>query len=392
MRTICIVTTTRAEYGALKNLLTTIQADSDLELQIIATGTHLSPEFGLTSREIEGDYFTINKKIEMLLSSDTPVGVSKSMGLTQISFAEAFDELKPDILVVIGDRYELIPIVSAANIANIPVAHISGGEITEGSLDDMFRHAITKLSQLHFTAMDEYSHRIIQMGEHPSRVHTVGEIGLENILQMNLMSRPEFEISIDCKLKRHNIIFTFHPETTHDINGLEDDFTTILRSLDRLENTLLIFTKANADVGGRLINRLIDDYVSINKHKAIAFMSLGQLRYLSALKYVDAIVGNSSSGIIEAPSFNISTINIGDRQKGRVRASSIIDVEIDEDQIFNAIQSAFTLKINNELNKNFNPYYKKNSSQQIVTILKKVNLYELKAKCFYDISFNIKSI
>lgn len=389
MRTICVVTTTRAEYGALKNLLTTIQADGDLELQIIATGTHLSPEFGLTSREIEGDTFTINKKIEMLLSSDTPVGVSKSMGLTQISFAEAFDELKPDILVVIGDRYELIPIVSSANVANIPVAHISGGEITEGALDDMFRHAITKLSQLHFTAMDEYSHRIIQMGEHPSRVHTVGEIGLENILQMNLMSRPEFEISIDCKLKQHNIIFTFHPETTHDINGLEGDFTTILRSLDRLENTLLIFTKANADVGGRLINRLIDDYVSINKHKAIAFMSLGQLRYLSALKYVDAIVGNSSSGIIEAPSFNISTINIGDRQKGRVRASSIIDVVIDEDVIFNAIQSVFTLKNQNKLN--INPYYKKNSSQQIVTILKKVNLYELNAKSFYDINFSIKS-
>ena len=389
MRTICVVTTTRAEYGALRNLLINMKSDSDLELQIIATGTHLSPEFGLTSREIEGDGFTINKKIEMLLSSDTPVGVSKSMGLTQISFAEAFDELKPDILVVIGDRYELIPIVSSANIANIPVAHISGGEITEGALDDMFRHAITKLSQLHFTAMDEYSHRIIQMGEHPSRVHTVGEIGLENILQMNLMSRPEFEISIDCKLKQHNIIFTFHPETTQDINGLEGDFTTILRSLDRLENTLLIFTKANADVGGRLINRLIDDYVSINKHKAIAFISLGQLRYLSALKYVDAIVGNSSSGIIEAPSFNISTINIGDRQKGRVRASSIIDVEIDEDEIFNAIQSVFTLNIQKKLN--INPYYKKNSSQQIVTILKKVNLYELNAKSFYDINFSIKS-
>lgn len=385
MRKICVVTATRAEYGLLKCLLEDIQADDDLDLQIIATGTHLSPEFGLTSKQIEGDGFTVNKMIEVLLSSDTPVGVSKSMGLAQISFAEAFDELKPDIVVVLGDRYELIPIVSAANIARIPVAHLSGGEMTEGAMDDMFRHAITKLSQLHFTAMDEYTHRVIQMGEQPSSVYTVGEIGLDNLMRMKLMSRSDFEYSIGCELKKRNILFTYHPETTQDITKTETDFSKILLSLDRLEDTLLIFTKANADVGGRLINRMIDEYTAQNKNRAVCFASLGQLRYLSALKYVDAVVGNSSSGIVEAPSFKIATINIGNRQRGRVRASSILDVDVNEDKIFNAIQRIYTSEFREILKDTTNPYGQGNSSHKVVHVLKQVDLSSLKMKRFYDI-------
>jgi UDP-N-acetylglucosamine 2-epimerase (non-hydrolysing) len=387
VRKICVVTATRAEYGLLKCLLDDIKADNDLDLQIIATGTHLSPEFGLTSKQIEGDGFTVNKKIEVLLSSDTPVGVSKSMGLAQISFAEAFDELKPDIVVVLGDRYELIPIVSAANIARIPVAHLSGGEMTEGAMDEMFRHAITKLSQLHLTAMDEYTHRVIQMGEQPSSVYTVGEIGLDNLMRMKLMSRSDFENSIGCGLKKRNILFTYHPETTQDITKTETDFSKILLSLDRLEDTLLIFTKANADVGGRLINKMIDEYIAQNKDRAICFASLGQLRYLSALKYVDAVVGNSSSGIVEAPSFKIATINIGNRQRGRIRASSILDVDVNEDKIFNAIQRIYTSEFREILKGTTNPYGQGNSSHKVVHVLKQVDLSSLKMKRFYDIQF-----
>ena len=387
MRKICVVTATRAEYGLLKCLLDDIKADNDLDLQIIATGTHLSPEFGLTSKQIEGDGFTVNKKIEVLLSSDTHVGVSKSMGLAQISFAEAFDELKPDIVVVLGDRYELIPIVSAANIARIPVAHLSGGEMTEGAMDEMFRHAITKLSQLHLTAMDEYTHRVIQMGEQPSSVYTVGEIGLDNLMRMKLMSRSDFENSIGCGLKKRNILFTYHPETTQDITKTETDFSKILLSLDRLEDTLLIFTKANADVGGRLINKMIDEYIAQNKDRAICFASLGQLRYLSALKYVDAVVGNSSSGIVEAPSFKIATINIGNRQRGRIRASSILDVDVNEDKIFNAIQRIYTSEFREILKDTTNPYGQGNSSHKVVHVLKQVDLSSLKMKRFYDIQF-----
>ena len=387
MRKICVVTATRAEYGLLKCLLEDIQADSNLELQIISTGAHLSPEFGLTNQQIEEDGFTVNKKIEILLSSDTPIGVSKSMGLAQISFAEAFDELKPDIVVVLGDRYELIPIVSAANIARIPVAHLSGGELTEGAIDETIRHAITKLSQLHFTAMDEYTHRVIQMGEQPSRVFTVGEVGLDNLMRMKLMSRSEFENSIGCNLKARNILFTYHPETTKDISEIAIDFSKILRGLDNLEDTLLIFTKANADVGGRLINKMIDDYAAQNKYKAITFTSLGQLRYLSALQYVDAIVGNSSSGIVEAPSFKLATINIGNRQKGRVKATSVLDVDVDTKKIFDSIQHIYTSEFKKILENTTNPYGQGNSSQKVLNTLKLVDLDSLKIKCFYDVKF-----
>ena len=387
MRKICVVTATRAEYGLLKCLLEDIQNDSVLELQLISTGSHLSPEFGLTNQQILDDGFVVNKTVEILLSSDTPVGVSKSMGLAQISFSEAFDELKPDIVVVLGDRYELVPIVSAANIARIPVAHLSGGELTEGAIDELIRHAITKLSQLHFTAMDEYSKRVIQMGELPERVFTVGEVGLDNLLRMQLMSKDEFENSISCKLKERNLLFTYHPETTQDIAEVERDFREILSALDTLEHTLVIFTKANADVGGRLINKMIDEYVAENTEKAIAFTSLGQLRYLSALQYMDAVVGNSSSGIVEAPSFKLATINIGNRQKGRVRANSTIDVSVNKADLTSALAEVYTPEFMVSLKHIVNPYGRGNSSEKVVQTLKTVELSSLKTKQFYDVKY-----
>lgn len=387
MRKICVVTATRAEYGLLKCLLEDIQNDSVLELQLISTGSHLSPEFGLTNQQILDDGFVVNKTVEILLSSDTPVGVSKSMGLAQISFSEAFDELKPDIVVVLGDRYELIPIVSAANIARIPVAHLSGGELTEGAIDELIRHAITKLSQLHFTAMDEYSTRVIQMGELPERVFTVGEVGLDNLLRMKFMSKDEFENSISRKLKERNLLFTYHPETTQDIAEIERDFREILSAIDTLEHTLIIFTKANADVGGRLINKMIDEYVAENTEKAIAFTSLGQLRYLSALQYMDAVVGNSSSGIVEAPSFKLATINIGNRQKGRVRANSTIDISVNKAELTSALEEIYTPEFITSLKQVVNPYGCGNSSEKVVQTLKTVELSSLKTKQFYDVKY-----
>ena len=387
MRKVCVVTATRAEYGLLKCLLEDINLDDVLQLQIISTGTHLSPEFGLTNQQIEADGFHVDKKIEILLSSDTAIGVSKSMGLAQISFAEAFDELKPDVVLVLGDRYELIPIVTAANIARIPVAHLSGGELTEGAIDELIRHAITKLSQLHFTAMDEYSKRVIQMGEQPKRVFNVGEVGLDNLQRMTLLSQEEFELSIDRSLKSKNLLITYHPETTQDIKEIKTDLEKILDALNEIEDTLLIFTKANADVGGRLINKMIDDYVAENTDKAIAFTSLGQLRYLSALQYVDAVVGNSSSGIVEAPSFKVATINIGDRQKGRVRAQSTLDVNVCKNEIEQALRTSSSKEFKELLNKIVNPYGQGNSSKKVVEVLKTVELKNLKSKLFYDIDY-----
>lgn len=387
MRKICVVTATRAEYGLLKCLLDDIVQDDQLELQLVVTGSHLSPEFGLTVEQIQQDGVHIDKRVEILLSSDTPVGVSKSMGLAQISFAEVFDELNPDVVLVLGDRYELIPIVSAANIARIPVAHLNGGELTEGAIDELIRHALTKLSQLHFTAMDEYTQRVIQMGEQPTNVFTVGEVGLDNILRMDLLSKDAFEASIEARLAKKTILFTYHPETTQTVKEVERDFNQILAALSQLEESLIIFTKANADVGGRLINRMIDDYVAENGEKAIAFTSLGQLRYLSALQHVDVVMGNSSSGIVEAPSFRIATVNIGDRQKGRVQAESTVNVDVDTTAIIEALQYVLSESFQESLSSVVNPYGQGDSSQHLVEVLKTVDLSTLKSKKFYDISF-----
>ncbi|MFY9101295.1 UDP-N-acetylglucosamine 2-epimerase [Aliarcobacter cryaerophilus] len=383
MKKICVVTGTRAEYGLLYWLLKEIEADKELELQVIVTGMHLSPEFGLTYRTIEKE-FKINKKIEMLLSSDTSVGISKSMGLAQISFAESYDELKPDIVIVLGDRYEIFSATSAAMIAKIPIAHLHGGEKTEGAFDESIRHSITKMSHLHFTATNEYKNRVIQLGEHPSRVFNVGGMGIENIKRLKLLSKDEFEKSIYFKLNIKNILVTFHPVTLENSTA-QEQFQELLNAIDELKDTNIIFTKANSDTDGRVINQMIDEYVTKNSNKSIVFTSLGQLRYLSALQYVDAVVGNSSSGLAEAPSFKIGTINIGDRQKGRIKASSVIDCEPNKDSILQAFNILNSKEFQNSLINVKNPYGDGYASKRIVEILKNVDLKNILKKSFYDL-------
>ena len=382
-RKICVVTGTRAEYGLLYWLMKEIKADNDLQLQIIATGMHLSPEFGLTYKQIEKE-FKIDKKIEMLLSSDTPIGISKSMGLAQISFAESFEELRPDIVVVLGDRYEIFSAVSAAMIARIPIAHLHGGETTEGAFDESIRHSITKMSHLHFTATNEYKNRVIQLGENPQRVFNVGGMGIENIKRLKLLSKEEFEKSIDFKLNKKNILVTFHPVTLENSTA-KDQFQELLDAIDELDDTSIIFTKANSDTDGRVINQMIDEYVSKNIHKSVGFTSLGQLRYLSALQYINAVVGNSSSGLAEAPSFNIGTINIGDRQKGRIKASSVIDCKPSKNSIQQAFIKLFTKEFQKSLKTNKNPYGDGCASQEIIKVIKELDLKNILKKSFYDL-------
>ncbi len=382
-RKICIVTGTRAEYGLLYWLMKEIEADSELELQIVATGMHLSPEFGLTYKEIEKE-FKIDKKIEMLLSSDTAIGISKSMGLAQISFAEAYNEIKPDIVVVLGDRYEIFSAVSAAMISRIPIVHLHGGETTEGAFDEAIRHSITKMSHLHFTATEEYKNRVIQLGEHPNRVFNVGGMGIENIKRLKLLSKDEFEKSINFKLNKKTILVTFHPVTL-ETSTAKEQFQELLDAIDELEDTNIIFTKANSDTDGRIINLMIDEYVAKNYKKSIAFTSLGQLRYLSALQFVDAMVGNSSSGLVEAPSFKIGTINIGDRQKGRIKAESVIDCQPNKNSILEAFKKLYSKDFKNILNKTINPYGDGCASKRIIQELKRTDLDNLLKKSFYDL-------
>ncbi|PUE64457.1 UDP-N-acetylglucosamine 2-epimerase [Arcobacter caeni] len=387
MKKVCVVTGTRAEYGLLYWLMKEIEADKELQLQLIVTGMHLSPEFGLTYKEIEKE-FKINKKIEMLLSSDTPVGISKSIGLAQISFSEAYEELKPDVLIVLGDRYEIFSCVSAAMIAQIPIAHLHGGETTEGAFDESIRHSITKMSHLHFTATNEYKNRVIQLGEHPSRVFNVGGLGIENIKKLKLLTKEEFEKSIDFKLNKENILVTFHPVTLES-STTREQFQELLDVIDELKDTNIIFTKANSDTDGRVINKMIDEYVNKNSYKAIGFTSLGQLRYLSALQYVDAMVGNSSSGLAEAPSFKIATINIGDRQKGRIKADSVIDCEPVKLSISKAFEKLYTQEFQDILQTTRNPYGEGCASKKIIEEIKKIDLDNILKKSFYNLKVNL---
>lgn len=383
---ICVITGTRAEYGLFYWLLKEIENDPKHQLQLVATGMHLSPEFGLTYKEIEKE-FTISKKIISLLSSDEDAAITKSMGITMMSFAEYFDEQKPDLVIVLGDRFEIFSAVSAAMIAKIPIAHLHGGENTEGLIDEPIRHSITKMSHLHFTATEKYRQRVIQLGEQPKKVFNVGGLGIDNIKKLELLSKKDFEESINFKLNKKNILITYHPVTLEN-NTSEKDFKEILNALDELENTNLIFTKANADTNGRIINKLIDDYVSDNKEKSVCFSSLGQLRYLSALKYVDIVLGNSSSGLAEVPSFKITTINIGDRQKGRIKADSVIDCKPEENDVLNAIKLSYSTEFQEKLKTVDNPYGNGGASKKIMGIINDTNFKNIIKKPFFDITFN----
>ncbi|ARS36175.1 UDP-N-acetylglucosamine 2-epimerase [Pontibacter actiniarum] len=381
---VCVVTGTRAEYGLLFWTLKELQQDPDVDLQICVTGMHLSPEFGLTYKQIEQDGFQIDKKVEILLSSDTSVGVSKSIGLGVISFSEAFNELKPDLILLLGDRFEAFAAATAAMIGKIPVAHCHGGEATEGLIDEPIRHSITKMSHIHFTSTEEYRKRVIQLGEQPQNVHSVGALGIENINKLALLSRTKFEESIGFRLGDKNVLVTFHPVTLENATA-EHQFTELLEALDDLKATKIIFTKPNADTDGRVIINLIDQYTKKNPEKSIAFVSLGQLRYLSALQFMDAVIGNSSSGLIEVPSFKTATIDIGDRQRGRIKADSVISCEPNSNSIKNAIEEAFSDSFQERLLHVKNPYGEKDSSKEIVKVIKNTNLSALLKKKFYDL-------
>ena len=380
-RKIAIITATRAEYGLLKPLIQKVQADSSLQLQLIVTGAHLSPSFGQTYKEIEDD-FPITAKIPLDLETNTPKSNSLAMAKLQSELTQVLDELDSDILVILGDRYEMLSAATVALMLHIPIAHIHGGEITEGAQDDAIRHAITKLSHLHFTATEVYKKRVIQMGEEPWRVTNVGALGVESIKKLQLLSKEDFEESIGVELKEKNLLITYHPQTLSS-QSPQKQFGEVLKALENFNDTLLIFTKANADAGGKVINAMIDEFVS--KHaNAIAFTSLGQLRYFSALKYVDGVVGNSSSGILEVPSFQKPTVNIGNRQKGRLQADSIINTPIDSQKITNAIESIYSPEIQQKVQNSSNPYESNETSQKIIENLKKYKRQTLLEKGFYD--------
>ena len=390
MKKVCVVTGTRAEYGLLKPLIEKINQDKDLELQLVVTGMHLSPEFGLTYQEIEQDGFQISERNEMLLSSDTPNGITKSIGLGMIGFADIFTRIGSDIVVILGDRYEAIAAATAAMIHRIPIAHIHGGELTLGAVDDAIRHSITKMSTLHFTSTKEYRKRVIQLGEEPERVFWVGALGVENIRTQNLMSKIELSKSIHFSLNTPYVVVTFHPVTLEH-NTAQRQFKNLLSALEHFDEYHILFTKANADADGRIINKEIDEYVEKNSDKAAAFTSLGMIRYLSALKYCEMVIGNSSSGIMEAPSFQIPTVNIGERQSGRVRVESVIDCGNSVEEIIEAIRKAKILKKKRILDDLKNPYEKCNTSENIFSEIQKyLQQNQSTKKIFYDISFNLR--
>lgn len=387
-RKICIVTGTRAEYGILSRLMARLKNDSKVELQIIATNMHLSPEFGLTYKEIEADGFKIDKKVEMLLSSDTHVGVTKSMGLASIGFADAYDDLKPDLIVILGDRYEILAAASAALIFGIPVAHLHGGEITEGAYDDSIRHAITKLSYLHFTSTEEYRKRVIQMGETPDRVHWVGALGVDDLTYLDFVTIDELNEYLNFKLDDSFLMVTFHP-VTKEPEEAERQVEDLLKSLeDVLSNHKVLFTLPNSDNGGRAIAKRIQEWATNFPDKVCVVTSLGKKRYFSALRHCTAVIGNSSSGLLEAPSFKKPTLNIGNRQKGRAQGNSVFNCECNADAIKEGLKTVLSdATISMVKTKAQNPYYKLGTLEAIHKILIETPIMHQVTKSFYDINF-----
>jgi GDP/UDP-N,N'-diacetylbacillosamine 2-epimerase (hydrolysing) len=386
MKKICIFTGSRSEYGLLRSVIQEIQTSEILQLQILASGMHLSPEFGMTINEIRKDGFEPDESIDILLSSDTPSAICKSMGLAMIGYGEALHRLKPDILLLLGDRFETFCIAAAAQVCRVPMAHIHGGEITEGAIDEAFRHSITKMSHLHFASCEAYRQRIIQLGEYPGKVFNVGSLGVENIRNMSLMGRAELAESIGFKLEKPYFLVTFHPVTLENDTS-EGQFRSLLEALDVFPEYNVIFTKANADTDGRIINRMIDEYAEKYPERCFATTSLGVHRYLSAMKYTTVIIGNSSSGIIEAPTLHVPSVNIGDRQKGRIMAASIINCNPDLNAIRNALDCALSPAFQESLSFVSNPYDRAGTSSTIVGIIAKTDISGNIKKNFYDVSF-----
>lgn len=385
MRKICVVTGTRAEYGLLSRLMGMIKNSSLTQLQIIATNMHLSSKYGNTYLEIEKDGFTIDKKIPILEEGkDDANATLKSMAKALAGFADAYDELKPDMVVVLGDRYEILAAATAALIERIPIAHIHGGEITEGAYDDAIRHSITKMSHLHFASTEEYRKRIIQLGEQPDTVWYVGAIGVENIKKLPLMGKEEIEESINFKLDENTILVTYHPVTL-GYHTAEQDIKEFIDALEERKDLRVVFTMPNSDTGAQAMADAINAFVANNSDRAVAYKSLGVIRYLSVMRQVTAVVGNSSSGLVEVPTFGIPTLNIGDRQKGRIAAASVYNCKSDKDSILAGLEVILSPDFQQKAKRARNPYDKEGTAQAIFDVVSTYPLEQLKQKRFYDI-------
>ncbi len=367
---ICILTAARSEYGLLRPIIQKMMRDPWFDVRVAVTGMHLSPEFGLTYQEIETDGIAIDKKVEMLLSADSPAAVSKSMALSTIGFADYFEERRPDLLLILGDRYEALSVAIAAMNAKIPIVHLSGGDITEGAIDDMVRHCLTKLSYLHFVATEQHRKRVIQLGETPDRVFRVGAMSVESALSVERLNREQLikELGFDWGKDRLAVV-TYHPVTLADSNVIQQ-CSSLLEALDETEHLKIIFTKANADANGRTINRMLDEYVSTHSEKACVYTSLGQKRYLSAAALADVVVGNSSSGLSEVPSFHVPTVNVGDRQKGRECGKTVLSCSNRKDDIKEAIKKALSKEFKASIIHEQNPYGMSGTSDAIISCLK----------------------
>ena len=389
MKTLCILTATRAEYGLLYPIMKKMSMEPNIDVKVVVTGAHLSPEFGLTVREIEADGIKIDKKIEILMSSDTPVAISKSMGLAMISFSEYFSESKPDALMVLGDRYETLAVCCVAMNARIPIIHLHGGETTEGAVDEAVRHAITKMSYLHFTSTEPYRKRVIQLGEAPERVYAVGAMGVENALTTPLLTKKELEQSLGVCLGDRYAVGTFHPVTLEN-QSAEQQAMQLIQAICEFPDCMFLFTKANADSNGRVINEILEK-ASREHNNVILFDSLGMKRYLSAVKGASFVIGNSSSGLIEVPAFHIPTINIGDRQKGRIKGDTVIDCEPEKGSIVEAIRRAMDEEFLRDIQNCQNPYGDENTSDRIVKITRDFLMEEQRnlKKKFYDVEFEV---
>jgi GDP/UDP-N,N'-diacetylbacillosamine 2-epimerase (hydrolysing) len=383
MRKICVVTGTRADYGLLQWVMDIVRCDAELQLQVLATGTHLLDDFGLTYHEIEADGFLINAKLDILTSDDTATGVTKAIGRGTIAFADAFADLSPDVVVILGDRFEVLAAATAALIAGLPIAHLHGGEITEGAYDDSIRHAITKMAHLHFVAAKPYRDRVIQLGESPERVFLTGGLGVDSIHKINLLNREELEEALGFRFGRKNLLITFHPVTL-ERDTAPGQLKELLNALDSLSDTHLILTLPNADTGSRRLIEMIQEFSKCRQHVKV-YASLGQQRYLSCIAQVDGVVGNSSSGLAEVPSFKKGTINIGSRQAGRLKAASVIDCEPVCSSIIGAIKKLYSAEFQANLTNVQNPYGSGGASEMIVNTLKHYDLPSLVKKRFHDL-------
>lgn len=384
MRKIAVFTGTRAEYGLLYWVMKDIQAAPDLKLQLIVSGMHLSPEFGETWRNIEQDGFSIDEKVEMLISSDTAVGIAKSIGLGTIGFADALERLQPDILVVLGDRFEVLAIASAAMVMRIPIAHLHGGELTEGVIDEAIRHSITKMAQLHFVSTEVYRKRVIQLGEQPERVFNVGATGLENIIRLKLLDKTELEKSLDFKLGNSFFLVTYHPVTLSGDGGIQA-LKNLLMALDLFPESKIVMTFPNADTCGRSFIPLLESYASRNQNRVLLTPSVGQLRYLSLMSMCGAVIGNSSSGLLEAPAFKVPTVDIGARQQGRLRSSTVIHCDEHFDSIRNGIAKALSGDFRRQCRLSVSPYGDGRVTDKIIKVLRDISLERLVYKRFYDL-------